>query len=404
VWLLMPAVLPVAAALTTAWLADRLRLAAWAGRAAAVALLALMAVDEHRHQNFVPARCHSLADYVGSNAVYAELARRAATEPRFRVHDFERTAAYLEKTPELFRSTLRLEGLETVLGIFSIPAYDKAWLAASVAQPARYWGAMNCRYVTSVSGELDVPGLTLVGSYPRRPGSIVFDGVYAGFDGPFLYRNDLALPRAALLDHAVLLIGGNGRDFMSRLDWPSQRCALVQLRAERAARLDDALLARFDAVLSFAEGADPALDARLAALGERHRRDDGDLQASLDWVAAAWSRARTPMQPLDDPPRTFNGVRVELPEAAGDPPRAPGGRWLLLAETCSIYPGWSATVDGRRVPILRANGVTTAIALPEGARRVELRYEPPGLRTGMALTGAGALLGLALLWARRRST
>jgi uncharacterized membrane protein YfhO len=59
-------------------------------------------------------------------------------------------------------------------------------------------------------------------------------------------------------------------------------------------------------------------------------------------------------------------------------------------------PGWSATVDGERTPILRADGRHRAVAVPAGASRVALSYRPPGLTAGLFVAAASALLLLPL--------
>ena len=54
-------------------------------------------------------------------------------------------------------------------------------------------------------------------------------------------------------------------------------------------------------------------------------------------------------------------------------------------------------MDGREAPVLRANGKHRAVPLPAGAREVRLRYHPPGLGAGLAVTGL-SLLSLLALW------
>ncbi|MBS1714009.1 MAG: hypothetical protein JST30_06695 [Armatimonadetes bacterium] len=64
-------------------------------------------------------------------------------------------------------------------------------------------------------------------------------------------------------------------------------------------------------------------------------------------------------------------------------------------------PGWSATVDGRPVPIT-AEGPWRHVSVPEGATSVEFRYAPPGLRTGATVGGFGLLVTAVLLAAGLR--
>ncbi len=58
-------------------------------------------------------------------------------------------------------------------------------------------------------------------------------------------------------------------------------------------------------------------------------------------------------------------------------------RYLFLQKT--FLPGWKAFVDGKETPTFRCHGVLTCLALPQGKCRVELRFEPTGLRLGFFL-------------------
>jgi hypothetical protein len=68
--------------------------------------------------------------------------------------------------------------------------------------------------------------------------------------------------------------------------------------------------------------------------------------------------------------------------------------FLLLADT--YFPGWTATVDGRAVPLFRANLSERAVPLPPGRHEVRFSYEPPGFRLGL-MTTIAAVVAL-LLW------
>jgi hypothetical protein len=70
--------------------------------------------------------------------------------------------------------------------------------------------------------------------------------------------------------------------------------------------------------------------------------------------------------------------------------RAPG--LLVVADTW--MPGWTATLDGRPVPVLRGNYAQRVIALPEAGRHeIVMVYRPPGL-----VLGGWISLGSALAW------
>ena len=71
----------------------------------------------------------------------------------------------------------------------------------------------------------------------------------------------------------------------------------------------------------------------------------------------------------------------------------------------SYFPGWRAWVDGQETPIIRANYLFRAVALPPGQHSVEFRYEPQSFLTGLRVTlGTAALTVMLLLgsFLRRR--
>jgi hypothetical protein len=76
------------------------------------------------------------------------------------------------------------------------------------------------------------------------------------------------------------------------------------------------------------------------------------------------------------------------------PPPAPG--YLLVSE--NWYPDWQATVDGRPADVVRGDESFITVALPAGARVVDLRFRSRPYQWGRAVTCASlGLLALAFL-------
>ena len=72
----------------------------------------------------------------------------------------------------------------------------------------------------------------------------------------------------------------------------------------------------------------------------------------------------------------------------------------VVVLTDVLYPGWEATVDGRPAPIQAAYGALRGVAATSGTHTIEMRYRPASVRVGGAITLAGALGCLLLVFMR----
>jgi hypothetical protein len=77
------------------------------------------------------------------------------------------------------------------------------------------------------------------------------------------------------------------------------------------------------------------------------------------------------------------------------------GQGGLLVVPEQADDGWSATVDGKRVPIQRVDGFSLAVPVPAGRHTVEFTYRTPGLRAGLVVSLV-ALVGVIFLVVDRR--
>lgn len=93
-----------------------------------------------------------------------------------------------------------------------------------------------------------------------------------------------------------------------------------------------------------------------------------------------------------------NEVALEAyhPEGSSYKVNSQSGGLLVLSEV--HYPvGWTATVDGEEVPLVRVNYILSGLDVPAGAHDVQLTFKPEGWGTAKMLSRAGSLLLAALL-------
>jgi len=98
---------------------------------------------------------------------------------------------------------------------------------------------------------------------------------------------------------------------------------------------------------------------------------------------------------IDIVSRTANRVEVRTGPL-------PGPRMLLYVD--AFYPGWRAYVDGEPAPILRADDIFKAVALPEGSHHVEFVYHDGQVYAGIGISGLALIALAVLLWVTRSAS
>lgn len=238
---------------------------------------------------------------------------------------------------------------------------------AGAAYQARFWGMLNVRYVLSTTPQ-SIRGFHLATQVPPCSLEVCQPPKSAG---PYIYENERWLPHAFRVPHAVAVVGAPRAAFEAAL------------QIMRMPAFDPATLV----VLQLSPGSSvPPVDVAVGA--------DGSAGSLLSWQTDAGIAAvqRALLAAGDAPPPV--AADFDRPDVNHVRITAPGEGLLVVSERIGLFPGWRATVDGAPVPIVRANGVLGALAVPSGAV-VELGYQPPGFVAGVLVLGAGLALWLA---------
>ncbi len=124
--------------------------------------------------------------------------------------------------------------------------------------------------------------------------------------------------------------------------------------------------------------------------------------ADPGWDPAATAAVVGLGAPVTGGAGTVAGPHTTRPEREVWEVDAPGGGFLRVSGNWDN--GWSARIDGRRQPVLLADGVFRGVVVPPGTHRVEFTYRDPDEARGrwVGLAALVGLLALAVPWRRRR--
>lgn len=66
--------------------------------------------------------------------------------------------------------------------------------------------------------------------------------------------------------------------------------------------------------------------------------------------------------------------------------------------------GWSATVNGKKVDVLKANYAFAGVPVEEGENRIIFTYRPPFFKPALILTVISLIIGLAWVFGRKKKS
>lgn len=235
-----------------------------------------------------------------------------------------------------------------------------------------------------------------------------------GVDGPLTWDDDAPRPRAFLPASVGVILGDD-----------PERKVLYAVYDAPGHRADVASLVSLDegtAELPPAESVDALVVIECAQTATA---------AAIAWIADV-ERLGTPVARVSNPPlrreipqlshvakllgqteRAANGatfarnnpesVTVDLPADSAQA-IADEGRWLVLSESWHLWGGWTVDAGRDQLEQHRADGVATAVWLPQGSTTVSATYDPKGIGFALTLGAAAVIVAAALLiWPRREA-
>ncbi|MEK6968457.1 MAG: hypothetical protein AABX51_07565 [Nanoarchaeota archaeon] len=207
----------------------------------------------------------------------------------------------------------------------------------------------------------------------------------------YLYENPFFLPRYRLVKHAIFIPKEN------LVESPVTYAILLQTPVDFNTTVvitEPSLpsdLTKFDLLVlgnyQFTQNEAKELQ-NFAAQGGLVYPDISGMNRSIETF---FSTPKIQFKEITGAKKGFDSLQLQINESG----------WVVLSETFSIYSGWEATLNGKRIPIHRANGITSAVYI-DTPGTILFRYKPQAMYLGGIISAVAIIIGIGLLFITKK--
>src|SRR3989344_514399 len=226
----------------------------------------------------------------------------------------------------------------------------------SVAQnaPAKLWSILNNKYVI-IDKKTEIENLKLIERFEPCKECTIWEAF-----GPYLYENELFLPRYYLAPNSVLVAGNN--ELVRQLtyglmleSWNPNSSVIIE--GTKINDYDAEFLKKFQIILLVRDSVD---DNSISILREYASQGgilvpdilNGQTSVSSEEMKSTFNRPTVVYEEINTTYFQNNKVIIPLNGQKG---------WIVLSERFAYFPGWKATINNEEIPMFKADNIITAV-------------------------------------------
>jgi len=270
------------------------------------------------------------------------------------------------------------------------------YLGLAHSYPAKLYGMLNTKYIYS-NEPINVSGLRFFKKFPECEICAEDGNTDVGIDGPYLYLNEMYVPRAYLIDYSILVVGDenaveqNAYGIMINDNFNSANTVVVIGEKGKVSNYDIDFLKRFNVVL-LTQG---SVDENSGFILKQYVDSGGILIPNIVEGVSAIST-----DDLNNILSSFKGdysdikkVNINLYSPNKRVMDLEGYKgFLVTAEKYFLFEGWKAKLNSEKKEILRANGMNSAVYLNGEDGEITFEYKPKSFRKGLIISSLTLIL------------
>ena len=259
------------------------------------------------------------------------------------------------------------------------------YLIRASGQPAKMYGILNNKYAIS-NKKIDLKGFRLIDRFKDCRECTLWEAF-----GPYLYNNTNYLPRYYIAPNSILIAGSN--DLVQGLIYAVmqqnfQPNSTVLVEGTKINDYSIEFLKKFNVIFLVQGSVDDSSIPKLRQYADQGGKIIPDLFNGQNTVTS------------NDVDKLFNSTNGVYAEAKIDDYKnnkvvidLNGEKgWLVASERFAHFPGWTASINGKQVEMLKADNIITAVYLDGEKGKLEFEYAPASYETGKLITIIAVLI------------
>jgi len=263
------------------------------------------------------------------------------------------------------------------------------YLLVAQNSPAKLWGVLNNKYVI-MSQNASIEGLSFVQKFNDCSNCPIWESY-----GPYLFKNEFFLPRYYIVPNSILVVGDSTmvKQLIYSLmlhNWEPKNTVLIE--GTKINDYDIAFLKKFNFIILLKDSVDHGSIQKLREYKSQGgviipNILSGENSISNEGITSVLNRTGTYTE-LNVEEYSNNKVAISLNGKKG---------WLIASERFAYFPGWTASVDGTKTDILKADNAVSAVYLDGEKGNLIFEYKPNSYKYGKIISISALIILIVCL-------
>jgi hypothetical protein len=264
------------------------------------------------------------------------------------------------------------------------------YLAVGFNNPAKFWGILNTKFITSTQ-QINISGFKFIRRFEDC--KICFPELeqWNKAWGPYLYENEEFMPRAFIVNNSILIVGeeqsATQTIYSLMLDNGFNPSNTVIIRGkQKISDYNNAELKKYKAIFLTQDSVDQnsgfILKNYVNSGGillpdlTKNKNNVGEEELQKIWNSFSGSMIAIPNE--DIIMHNFDKREIKLNKNYKG--------FLVLSEKFSVFSGWEVTADGNKRELLNADSMISSIYLDGNENTILFEYKPKPYIIGLYIT------------------